>query len=241
MSDSLQDLKDRHLRWLLGEWFAWLFATLILSGEVFADDDTLSFLALGDSYTIGEGISSAGRWPLQLTLALRNNGLRVRAPTIIARTGWTADQLNRAIEQAPLTPPYDLVTVQIGVNNQFKGHTLEDFEQEFVAVLTQAERLAGQDEGQVVVVSIPDWGFTPFGTRWREAVGRSIDAYNQRIQTIATRRELTFINITDVSRAKPKDRRWVANDGLHSSARQYSAWVEQLAPVMAAALKTKTD
>ena len=229
------------MRWMLGRWFGWLITSVFLSGEVFADDNTLSFLALGDSYTIGEGISSVGRWPLQLTLALRNEGLSARAPTIIARTGWTASQLSRAMERAPLTPPYDLVTVQIGVNNQFNGHTLDSFEQEFMAVLTKAERLARQYESHVFVVSIPDWGFTPFGTRWREAVSQSIDAYNHRIKTIATRRGLAFVNITDVSRANPKDRRWVANDGLHPSARQYAAWVEKIAPIVTETLTTKTN
>ena len=122
-------------------------------------------LALGDSYTIGEGVAPEDRWPMQLAALLRTHGLHVAEPKIIARTGWTTDELAAAIANTDVKEHYDLVTVQIGVNNQFRGRSVDEYRAQFGALLARAIGFAGGRASHVIVVSIPDWGQTPFAAR----------------------------------------------------------------------------
>src|SRR5687768_3440100 len=172
-----------------------MFATLLLSFAAItaADTDTkpLRYLALGDSYTIGESVPLEGRWPVQLAASLRQDGIAIEEPTIIAKTGWTTDELSAAIDDAKLEPPYDLVSLLIGVNNQYRGRAAKEYRGEFDALLTRAIGFAGGDARKVFVLSIPDWGTTPFAIssgRDREQIARELDEYNAVAKAVCEKR-----------------------------------------------------
>jgi lysophospholipase L1-like esterase len=182
------------------------------------------YLALGDSYTIGESVAVDERFPMQLA-----RELSIAEPRIIAKTGWTTDELNTAIDAAGLTETYDLVTLLIGVNNQYRGRDAEQYRGEFAALLRRAIGFAGGDAGKVVVVSIPDWGVTPFAaSRDRAKIAAEIDRYNAINREEAQRAGARYVDITPVSRGQ--DAALVAGDGLHPSAKQYGEWVRLIAP-----------
>lgn len=188
------------------------------------------FLALGDSYTIGEGVPEAARWPNQLATALNDAGIAFAEPTIIARTGWTTDELNAAIDAAveagALQPPFDLVSLLIGVNNQYRGRSADDYGREFEALLRRALKFANDQPERVFVVSIPDWGVTAFGDadpRGAAQIGQEIDAFNAVAQSIAVRLQVVNIDITPISRKHPT---WLVADQLHPDQRQYRAWAD---------------
>ncbi|WP_282298557.1 GDSL-type esterase/lipase family protein, partial [Stenotrophomonas sp. PS02289] len=122
----------------------------------------LRYLALGDSYTIGEGVAEQGRWPVQLSAALRAAGVDIADPQIIATTGWTTDELDAGIDAAAPQGPFDLVTLLIGVNNQYRGRSVDEYRTQFSALLQRALGFAGQRAQRVLVLAIPDWGVTPF-------------------------------------------------------------------------------
>jgi lysophospholipase L1-like esterase len=137
------------------------------------------FLALGDSYTIGESVAVSDRWPNQLARTLRAKGIAIADPEIVAKAGWTTDELSSAIDAAKPQGPYALVTLLIGVNNQYRGRDAEQYRKEFAALLKRAIAFADDDPKRVVVVSIPDWGVTPFAAgRDRAKIGREIDLFN---------------------------------------------------------------
>ncbi len=195
------------------------------------------FLALGDSYTIGEGIAAHERWPVQLADALRADGIAIGDADIVATTGWTTDELAAAIAARDFAPPYALVTLLIGVNNQYRGRPLDEYRGEFSALLDTAIAFAGGDAQRVVVVSIPDWGATPFAIasgRDTAQIAREIDAFNAAARDTALTRGAAFVDVTALSRAQPSNERWLAVDGLHPSASQYAAWI---APIAIAARK----
>ncbi|MDQ6830781.1 MAG: SGNH/GDSL hydrolase family protein [Gemmatimonadota bacterium] len=184
------------------------------------------FLALGDSYTIGERVDSASRWPVQLAAALRARGVAIDDPEIIARTGWTTSELAAGIDRADPKGPFALVTLLIGVNNQFRGRDAAEYDTQFRALLDRAIGFAGNDPRRVVVVSIPDWGATPFAEgRDREKIGREIDAFNAIAKRATIERLAHFVDITPESRNAATDPELVAPDGLHPSAKMYGAWV----------------
>ncbi len=185
-----------------------------------------SFLALGDSYTIGESVAESMRWPEQLVSQLNENGHQFKKPTIIARTGWRTDQLSEAIENTTLTPPYDLVGLLIGVNNQYQGKSIEVYQKDFEELLKMAITLAGNDKNRVFVVSIPDYGFTPFGAAKREKISRELDDFNAINKSIALQYQVAYFNITDISRSDVKG--LVAEDNLHPSGEQYRLWVNKM-------------
>jgi len=192
-----------------------------------------TFLALGDSYTIGEGVALDERWPAQLVARLRNEGIDVDDPQIIATTGWTTDELAAAMDAASFAPPYDLVTLLIGVNNQYRGRPLDEYHAQFHALLQRAIKLAGGNAGHVIVVSIPDWGVTPFAAReGRDAsvAAREIDAFNAAACTEAGSVGAHWVDVTTISRA-PGARAELADDGLHPSVAQYARWTEAILPV----------
>lgn len=193
------------------------------------------YLALGDSYTIGEGVAESERWPVQLARALWGAGVNIAEPEIIARTGWTTDELDTAITARAPRGPYAVVTLLIGVNNQYRGRSADEFRAQLRALVARAIGFAGGDARRVIVVSIPDWGVTPFNTR-REpaAVAREIDAFNAVNRDEAQRAGAHWVDITDLTRASPRD---VAGDGLHPSAAMYARWVARIAPVARAATR----
>ena len=205
-----------------------------------AEPGPLRVLALGDSYTIGEGVAAAERWPAQLSAALRQTGLDVADPEIIAQTGWTVGELDAAIDRAGPRGPYALVTLLVGVNDQYRGHAVDGYRGEFRALLGRAIGLAGGDASRVVVVSIPDWGVTPFATggeaegdRTPAQIAREIDAFNAAARDEARAAGAAYVDVTALSRAQG-DR--TAPDGLHPDGAAYAAWTRRIAPAARAAL-----
>ncbi len=193
----------------------------------------LRFLALGDSYTIGESVAENERWPVQLVAALRRQGVNMADPEIIAKTGWTTTELSEGIEQAEPQGPYDLVSLLIGVNNQYRGLSQEEYRDEFVGLLETAVSLANNNPNRVFVVSIPDWSVTPFGQR-RDSrdVSADIDAFNAINRAESEQRGIIYIDITEISRRVPDDSSLIAEDGLHPSGEMYRLWVEQMQPAV---------
>ena len=212
----------------------WILALALLSScSGMSNPDTTSpappaaharYLALGDSYTIGESVAASERFPAQLA-----RELNLGEPQIIAKTGWTTDELNAAIDAANPQGPYDLVTLLIGVNNQYRGRDAEQYRGEFVGLLQRAIGFAGGDAKKVVVVSIPDWGVTPFAEgRDRAKIASEIDRYNAISREEAVRAGAKYVDITPISRGN--DPALVAGDGLHPSGKQYTEWVKLIAP-----------
>ena len=190
---------------------------------------TSTYLALGDSYTIGESVEASGRWPVQLAALLRGGAHPLDAPVIVAKTGWTTDELSAAMDDAKLEPPYGFVSLLIGVNNQYRGRPLDEYEQQFSALLARAIALAGDRPGRVLVLSIPDWGTTPFAEgRVRRQIAMEIDAFNAAAREECERRGVAFLDITRISRERKE---LVASDGLHPSAAQYELWAKAAMPV----------
>ena len=196
--------------------------------------DRISYLALGDSYTIGEGVAAADRWPVQLARTLRADGIAFDDPRIVATTGWTTDELAAALDAAEPIGEHDFVSLLIGVNNQYRGRSVEDYRGEFTALLERAIGYAGGRADRVLVLSIPDWGATRFGAgsgRDLAQVARELDAYNRAAHDICTRRGVAFVDIAPVSRARGDDAAMLADDGLHPSAAMYAAWTALALPV----------
>ena len=197
-----------------------------------AQHETLKFLALGDSYTIGESVAAQERWPVQLADALRKKGVPCSDPQIIATTGWRTDDLKHAIEKAKLKPEYTLVSLLIGVNNYYQGKSAESYAAEFEELLRTAIALAGGDKSRVFVVSIPDYGYTPFGKEKQQTISAGIDAFNAVNKSIAQKLGVRYIYITDISRKGLIEPNLVATDGLHPSGKMYSAWIERMTEVI---------
>ena len=196
--------------------------------------DAPRFLALGDSYTIGEGVSEADRWPNQLVDRLGAEGVRLGSPEIVAVTGWTTDELAAGIEVADPKGPFALVTLLIGVNNQYRGGDLGAYRAEVGALLDRAIAFAGGEAARVVGVSIPDWGVTPFAEgRDRNEVAAEIDAFNAAFRAEAGARGAHWVDVTPLSRTQG---RLVVEDGLHPDAEAYAAWVGLIEPEARAAL-----
>ena len=191
----------------------------------------LRYLALGDSYTIGEGVPEAGRWPVQLAAALRTEGIALDPPRIIARTGWTTDELSAAIDAAEPLGEYDFVSLLIGVNNQYRGRAVEQYAREFAALLARAVGFAGGRADRVLVLSIPDWGVTPFAAgRDRQAIAAAIDAHNGAARSLCERRGVAFVDITPASRIHGAEPAMLVDDGLHPSAAMYALWTASALP-----------
>jgi lysophospholipase L1-like esterase len=211
-------------------------------GAASADPADARFLALGDSYTIGEGVEAEGRWPDQLADALRTAGAPVAAPEIVARTGWTTDELAAAMDKHAFHPPYALVTLLIGVNNQYRGRDLDNYRVEFRALLQRAITLAGDRPQSVVVVSIPDWGVTRFGRnsgRDTAKIAHELDLYNAANADIAASLHVRYADVTPASRAGGDQTGMLVGDGLHPSAAMYRRWLATIEPQARAALSTQ--
>ena len=196
-------------------------------------DEPARYLALGDSYTIGEGVAPDERWPETLARLLALKGRDVE-PTVIARTGWTTAELDRAIDEAAPEAPYDLVTLMIGVNDQFRGLEPAGFRDRFAGLLERAIGFAGGSEAKVVVLTIPDWGVTPFGSAYDPgAVAAEIDAFNRIVAEESTDRGVAVVDVTPLTRERPD---LVAADGLHPSPAMHHMWAELALPVALEAL-----
>ena len=201
--------------------------------------DTISYLALGDSYTIGESVEAAGRWPVQLAARLRDAGIAISEPRIIATTGWTTDELSAAMDEAEPLGGWDFVSLLIGVNNQYRGRSVDDYVGEFHRLLRRAVALAGGRADRVLVLSIPDWGATPFARasgRDRKAIADDLDAYNAAARELCMAEGAAFVDITGISRMEAAD--MLAEDGLHPSAVQYARWAGAALPVAQRLLAT---
>jgi len=189
----------------------------------------LRYLALGDSYTIGQSVDTSERWPVQLTVLLREAGYNYNDPRIIARTGWTTDELESAIDDANIQEEYDLVTLLIGVNDQYRGRNVEDFRTRYIEVLNKAIVLAKNDPKKVLVVSIPDWGVSPFAeNRDRDKISQEIDLYNSVKREETIKKGVQFINITAISRQALNNDSYIASDNLHFSGAMYKLWVDEI-------------
>jgi len=193
-----------------------------------------SYLALGDSYTIGEQVSVAENFPNQVWKMMNDDSVHFQQPRIIATTGWTTDELEQGIKAAnetePLKTTYDFVSLLIGVNNQYRGRSVENYKPEFEELLKKAINYAGGKRERVVVLSIPDWGITPFANgRDREQIAREINAYNTANQQVAEQYHVHYINITSWTREAATDNSLLAADGLHPSAKEYKRWAEKMA------------
>ncbi len=202
---------------------------------------TSSYLALGDSYSIGEQVLPAENFPNQ-TVTLLNKaaagGNHFAAPEIIAQTGWTTDELDAAVDAAHLVKQYDIVSLLIGVNNQYRGRPVKNFKIEFEHLLQRAIQFANNKPNHVFVLSIPDWGVTPFAAgRDSKKIADEIDAYNNICEKSAAAFKTHFINITTSQRADGNKAGFVAPDGLHPSGKEYSKWAVKLADAILKELK----
>lgn len=198
---------------------------------------SLRYLALGDSYTIGESVAEAERFPNQLAGMLANEGATVDVK-IIARTGWTTDELWEGIQKETLSPPYDMVSLLIGVNNQYRGRDIEDYREGFAFLLDKAIEFAGGDPKRVIVFSIPDWGVTPFAAgRDAAQIASEIDAFNQVNFEETQNAGAHYVDVTPVSRQAKDDPTLIAADGLHPSGKMYAEWAKSALPIALEILK----
>ncbi len=189
----------------------------------------LTYLALGDSYTIGEQVPFAANFPMQTVALLQQKNIQLAEPVIVATTGWTTDELQAAIREKAINETFSFVSLLIGVNNQYRGRTLENYQAEFTQLLIQAIHFANGHSDKVFVLSIPDWGFTPFAEgKDRAQIAQEIDAYNAAAQEITVMHRCHFIDITDSTRANALKEDFLAEDQLHPSSKEYAVWAERL-------------
>jgi len=191
----------------------------------------LTYLALGDSYTIGEAVPQAESFPFQLADQLKEQGIDVEQPVVIAKTGWTTSELEAAIQSAALDQEFDFVTLLIGVNNQYRKESLEVYREEFRTLLNTAVQFAAQDTSRVFVIAIPDWGVTPFGVqsgRGMELIAEEIDAFNAVNKAETLLSGISYTDISADSRLAFSDPDLIASDGLHPSGKMYQDWAQKL-------------
>lgn len=192
--------------------------------------ESIRYLALGDSYTIGQSVAEELRWPNQLGDTLTALDYTLDTVAIIAQTGWTTSNLLQAIESADPSG-YNLVSLLIGVNNQYQGQDFSIFQNEFDSLLNISIDLANSED-RVFVVSIPDYGVTPFGSSNSEIIGQQLDMYNAYMAEQCEAQDIPFINITEISRELGASPGALAPDNLHPSGAQYSEWVGAILPVV---------
>ena len=193
----------------------------------------MDYLALGDSYTIGEGVPEAGRWTVQLAAALRCEGIPVEDPRTIAATGWTTDELAAAMDAAEPLGRWDCASLLVGVNDQYRGRDLTAYRAGFHPLLERAIGLVGGHTPRVLVLSIPDWGATPFGAasgRDLAAVARELDAFNRCAADLCALHGVCFVDVTTLSRERGAAPGMLVEDGLHPSAAMYRLWAERALP-----------
>ena len=191
----------------------------------------LSFLALGDSYTIGHNVLESERWPVILANDLQNKNLKVQKPEIVAKTGWTTSNLLAALLNFKPTHTYDMVSLLIGVNNQYQGLPIEQFREEFHLLLLKSIAFADGKPSKVFVLSIPDWGVSKYGASFDpKQIGTEIDSFNLVAMEECAKEKVLFVNVTTISRYALNDPSMIASDGLHFSGKMYQLWVDSLIP-----------
>lgn len=196
-----------------------------------SDPSAKTYLALGDSYTIGQSVAEVDRFPNQTVSLLRNNGISIQDPRIIATTGWTTRNLLDALDAAAPKDNYDVVSLLIGVNNQYQGRSLDEYKIEFALLLGRAIRYAGNKPTHVFVLSIPDYSVTPFAAGSDKAkIAMEIDRFNAVNKSISIQMGVDYIDITSISREP--DPSLIADDGLHPSGKQYKRWADLLSAAM---------
>ena len=214
------------------------FITLFFMSTAFTQIKALKYLALGDSYTIGESVPLEKNFPHQVVALLRKEKVNIDDPAIVAKTGWTTDELQEQLSRVRLAVPFDFVTLLIGVNNQYRGRSEKEYAQQFEELLQQAIGYAGDKTNLVIVLSIPDWGVTPFAKdRNRTEIAKEIDAFNAINEKIAKKYKVHYINITAFTREASTDKTLVAEDGLHPSAKDYARWAKLVAELMLKIIK----
>ena len=202
-----------------------------------AIDDTAgikSYLALGDSYTFGQSVPDNQKLPIQVATQLNGLGVKAGIPEIIAKSGWTTgDLLNRLNAEPPARTNYNIVTLLIGVNNQYQGRSQEEYRQEFAELITKAIQYADNKSERVFVLSIPDWSVTPFASNSnRDLISKQIDSFNVINKQIALQKKVKYTDVTDLSRLAARDASLIASDGLHPSGDQSRAWASRLVPTI---------
>lgn len=200
--------------------------------------DSLNYLALGDSYTVGEAVPADQSFPYQLAAWLTDHNVPVHTPTIIATTGWTTDELINDLFHDPVTgKKFDFITLLIGVNDQYRHLSQDNYRNRFQQVLDTAISFASGNKTHVFVLSIPDWGVTPFAAGQDSIIGPQIDQFNAINKQISTNTGVNYLDITGISRQAANDPSLIAADGLHPSGKMYAEWVQLLVPMVSAQLK----
>jgi lysophospholipase L1-like esterase len=220
-----------------------LLVALCMSGALFPANSQAvkkqKYLALGDSYTIGERVDVLLKFPVQLIVRLNYEKIELD-PQIIAKTGWTTDELLEAIEEEAPSDDFDLVTLLIGVNNQYRGRDVDNYRQEFQVLLNKAVEFAKAEKDRVIVLSIPDYGVTPFGQKkGQRAIAEEIDQYNAINREISEQAGVNYIDITEISREALTKRYLIAQDELHPSGEMYGLWVDKMMSLVLEILKSE--
>ena len=188
-----------------------------------------TYLALGDSYTVGESVPLHESFPYQTVQLLRKAGHHFQAPEIIAKTGWTCAELAEYILHTRLNESYDYVSLLVGVNNQYRGLSIDEFKTDLEFLIRKAIHLSGEKSDHVMLISIPDWGVTPFAAKKDgKKISEEIDTYNQICESVAKQFKTQFINITEETRKAKKDPTLLAEDHLHYSGKEHLIWAEKV-------------
>ena len=212
---------------------------VVIPITIFTETITRYFLALGDSYTIGESVPESDRFPVQTTTYLNKQGFNFIDPEIIAHTGWTTSNLLSSLANAaPIRSTYDIVTLLIGVNNQYQHGTQQEYADEFLILLNKAIEYADYNKKRVIVLSIPDYSVTPFANGLnKEVIAKEIDDFNSINKTIAENAGVNYLDITGYTRMAKTNPLLITSDGLHPSGQEYNVWANELVPIIKAALK----
>jgi lysophospholipase L1-like esterase len=218
-----QPIKSVYLQ--LAIFIVFLFSNDYMAGQTL---DTFTYLALGDSYTIGESVPESERWPVQLVNEINIKSTRINAPNIIAKTGWRTGDLLNAIDKEPDDKRYDIVSVLIGVNNQFQGKSIFQYTTDLRTLFKKAISLCKKGEKGVFALSIPDYGVTPFGKDQKERIQKEIDQWNLVYENISEEFNISFYNITEISRQAEQEPDLIAFDKLHPSGKMYLLWVKHI-------------
>ena len=226
----------------LGGFISGLAVLLIFTSKPVAKmSSPYTLLCLGDSYTIGESVLPAENFPNQTVKLLRQLNYEFDDPEIVAKTGWTTDELAKAINKHSFKDSYDFVTLLIGVNNQYRGGTIEDYKPQFESLVKQAIQFANEKTNHVIVLSIPDWGVTPFAKnnpgKDQQKIAKEIDLYNEANKKIAEVYKVNYIDITPGTRDAVNDLDLLASDGLHPSGKEYAKWAEKVSAVIQSVIK----
>jgi lysophospholipase L1-like esterase len=197
-----------------------------------------TLLSVGDSYTIGEALPLQHSFPYQTVQLLRKKGYDFSAPEIIAKTGWTTEELQAAIADYTFSVKYDFVTLLVGVNNQYRGHAIILYKEQFEALLIRCLELVGGKKDHLLILSIPDYSVTPFSTDLDvEKISKEIDEYNKLLKALSIQYKVPYLDITEEGRAAKTHPKSIADDGLHPSASEYARWAEKLAGIIGKLLK----